>query len=105
MKWIEVVQLRASERNQNVLESRLKELVKGINRENGHGRIMIFRRTLVPMDYSIHLVHHDNVVENQGSSLGLQLAAALKEFGLVNHSIWKDVTSQIETREDEKRAR
>ena len=105
MKWIEVVQLRAPEKNQSVLESRLKELVKGINRENGHGRIMVFRRTLIPMDYSIHLVHHDKAIENAGSPLGLQLAAALKEFGLVNHSIWNDVTSQIDTREDGKGVR
>jgi hypothetical protein len=34
-------------------------------------------------------------MEHAGSPLGLQLVAVLKEFGLVNHSIWNDVTTQF----------
>jgi len=30
-------------------------------------------------------------VENNGSRLGLRLASALKEFGLVNHSVWVEM--------------
>ena len=53
---------------------------------------MVYSRALIPMDYSIHIIHNHEEVENEGSPLGLQLVAALKEFGLVNHSIWHDVS-------------
>jgi len=95
MKWIEVVQLRAAESNQNLLDTRLKQLVKGSNRENRQPGIMVYRRALIPMDYSIHIIHDDEEMEHAGSPLGLQLVAVLKEFGLVNHSIWNDVTTQF----------
>lgn len=100
MKWIEVVQLRAAERHRNILETRLKQLVKGVNMENGPRRITVYRRALIPMDYSIHIVHKGKAMENAGSPLGLQLVAALKEFGLVNHSVWKDATPQVDLQED-----
>jgi nucleoside-diphosphate-sugar epimerase len=34
------------------------------------------------------ITRHLKKEENSGSPLGLRLASALKEFGLVNHSIW-----------------
>ena len=86
--------MRAAERNQTILESRLKQLVKGLGRENGQPTIVVCRRALMPMDYSINLFHDSGKVENAGSPLGLQLVAVLKELGLVNHSIWNDVTAQ-----------
>jgi len=91
MRWIEVVQLRAAESNQALLDSRLKELVKGSNRENKQPCIMVYRRAVIPMDYSIHILHDEGEVENMGSPLGLHLVAVLREFGLVNHSIWNEM--------------
>jgi hypothetical protein len=43
---------------------------------------------MIDTDFSIHLFHDSKKVEKSGSPLGLRLASALKEFGLVNHSIW-----------------
>lgn len=91
MKWIEVVQLRAAGNNQNLVDTRLKQLVKGSNRENRQPSIMVCRHAVIPMDYSIHIIHNDKAMERTGSPLGLQLVAVLKEFGLVNHSIWHPV--------------
>jgi len=95
MGWVEVVQLRAAESNHNLLDTRLKQLTKGRNRENKQPRIMVYRRAVIPMDYSIHIIHNDEAVARTGSPLGLHLVAELKEFGLVNHSIWNDVTTQF----------
>lgn len=100
MKWIEVVLLRAAEKNQKILETRLKQLVRGMSRESGQRRIIVYRRVMVTMDYSIHIIHNGEEAENAGSPLGLQLTAALKEFGLVNHSIWKDATPQFDIQEE-----
>ena len=50
--------------------------------------IKSYSRVMIDSDFSIHLFHDSKKVENNGSPLGLRLALALKEFGLVNHSIW-----------------
>jgi len=50
--------------------------------------VKAYCRLMIDTDFSIHLFHDSKKVEKSGSPLGLRLAAALKEFGLVNHSIW-----------------
>lgn len=102
MNWIEVVQLRTAERNHNILESRLNQLAGEINREHGPGSIMVYKRSLIPTDYSIQIIHNSGKVEDAGSPLGLRLVAALKEFGLVNHSVWMDVTPRCHRHGDVK---
>ena len=49
---------------------------------------------MIDTDFSIHLFHDSKKMERSGSSLGLCLASALKEFGLVNHSIWIEMHSK-----------
>jgi hypothetical protein len=53
--------------------------------------IMAFSRVSIDTDFSIHIFHDSKKIENSGSRLGLRLAAALKEFGLVHHSIWREM--------------
>jgi hypothetical protein len=55
---------------------------------------MAYSRVLVDTDFSINISHNSKKVENGGSRLGLRLVAALKEFGLVNHSIWIEMHSK-----------
>jgi hypothetical protein len=68
------------------LESKLQKLIDQVEKEKQG--IMAYTRVLIDTDFSIHLFHDSNKVENSGSSLGLRLASALKEFGTINHSIW-----------------
>jgi len=70
------------------LESQLQKLINEVKRETKKQAIMVYSRVLIDTDFSIHLFHDSTKVENSGSPLGLRLASALKEFGLVNHSIW-----------------
>lgn len=41
--------------------------------------------------FSYYLHHYPKNVENNGSRLSLRLASALKEFGLVGHSVWVEM--------------
>ena len=88
MKWLEVIGLRAANSNRELLESQLQKLIKEVGRETKKQAIKSFSRVMIDTDFSIHLFHDSKKVENSGSPLGLRLASALKEFGLVNHSIW-----------------
>lgn len=94
MKWLEIIELRSVDSNRERLESKLQKLIDQVDKEKKKQRIMAYTRVLIDTDFSIHLFHDSNKVENSGSSLGLRLASALKEFGTINHSIWIQMHSK-----------
>ena len=91
MKWIEVIQLRIVDSNRDFLESQLQKLIDEVNKESKMQTIKSYSRVMIDSDFSIHLFHDSKKVDNSGSPLGLRLASALKEYGLVNHSIWLEM--------------
>ena len=88
MKWLEIIELRSAGSNQALLESHLKNLLDEVRNEAKQQAIKVYRRVIVDTDFSIHLMHNSKKLENSGSPLGLRLVSALKEYGLVNHSVW-----------------
>jgi hypothetical protein len=88
MKWIEVIGIRSADRNREILESKLQRLIDEMGEEGKKQVIMAYRRVLINTDFSIHIHHDSKNVQNGGSRLGLYLVNALKEFGMVNHSMW-----------------
>ena len=88
MKWLEIIELRSVDSNRESLESQLKKLINEVDKEIKKQTIKTYNRVMIDTDFSIHLLHESKKVDKGGSSLGLHLASALKEFGLVNHSVW-----------------
>ena len=88
MKWLEIIELRSVDSNRELLESQLQNLTNELDKETKKQAIKAYSRVMIDTDFRIHLFHDSKNVENSGSQLGLCIASALKEFGLVNHSIW-----------------
>jgi hypothetical protein len=88
MKWLEIIELRTVDCNRDFLESYLQKLIVEINKETKVEVAKVYSRNLLNTDFSIHLIHDSNKAETNGSTLGLRIISGLKEFGLVNHSIW-----------------
>jgi hypothetical protein len=88
MKWLEIIELRSVGRDQGLLESQFKELVKEVDKEANRQAIKAYSRVMRDTDFSFHLFHDSDQIEPGGSPLGLQIASSLKEFGLVNHTVW-----------------
>jgi len=88
MNWLEIIELRTVNSNQNVLESKLKLVLDEIHKAASKHIIKVYNRLALDSDLSVHLLHSSNKVDINGSPVGLQLVSALKEFGLTNHSIW-----------------
>jgi hypothetical protein len=91
MKWLEIIELRSVDRNRDLLISQLHKLSNEVYQETGKQTVTIYCCVKFKSDFSIHLFHHSKEVEFSGSPLGIRLASALKEFGLVNHSIWAEM--------------
>ncbi len=88
MKWIEIIELHSVSSNRELLKSQMRNLINEVDKEAKKQAIKVYSRVMVDTDFSIHLFHDSKKIDNSGSPLGLRLAAALKEFGLVNHSVW-----------------
>ena len=94
MKWLEIIELRSVGNDRELLESQLQNLTNELDKETKKQAIKVYSHTTVETDFRIHLFHDSKKVENSGSQLGLCIASALKEFGLVNHSIWNEMHSK-----------
>lgn len=88
MKWIEIVELRTSKASTISIERFLGDWLNKIKKEEKQTRIKIYKRVFVETDISVHLFYESKSMKTGFSSLGAQLVSELKEFGLVNHSVW-----------------
>ena len=94
MTWLEIIELRSAGGNNKLLESQMQKLVNEVYERTKNNAVRVYCRLMIDTDFSIHLFHDSKKVEKSGSPLGLRLASALKEFGLVNHSIWIEMHSK-----------
>lgn len=88
MKWLEVIHLRSAKQDSDLLNAFLDQLVDDISKEEGSGKINLFRRAHLETDVCLQLHHESEQVKLPGSRLGMHLAEALKRFGMVNHTVW-----------------
>ncbi len=73
-----------------VIDSQLQSLINEIKQETRQQAIKVYSNITVETDFSIHLYNDSKITDISGSPLGQRLASALKEFGLVNHSVWTE---------------
>lgn len=88
MKWSEVIMVRSVGNSPEVMASTIRELINDVARDLGREAIRVFRREKLDTDVCIVLFHNVKKTKTGGSALGLRLVAALKEVGLVRHTIW-----------------
>ena len=86
MKWLEVIKLRSAGGSSGLLDELLLP-IPGSN-QSGLVEMKTYRHAVLETDVSVHLYWNSEMPETNGSGLGLRLAQALKEFGLIDHSVW-----------------
>ena len=87
MKWLEVIKLRAAGNGEGLLEELFREMNKA-GQKRGLVEIKTYRHAALETDLSVHLHWESDRPDQNGSLLGLHLVQALKEFGLIDHSVW-----------------
>jgi len=93
MKWLEIIELRSVGGNRALLESQLQSLVNEVSHKAALQTIKVYGHVGVETDFSVHLMHDSKEADFSWSPLGLRLASMLKEYGLVNHSVWVEKRS------------
>lgn len=89
MKTLEIVHLRSPVHNAKDLGDQILASI-GMARLNLED-VRIYRRAGLQTDLAIH-IFHPNESATASTVLGAHLAAALKAYGLVEHTKWEELT-------------
>jgi hypothetical protein len=88
MKWIEIINLRSAGATRDSIEQKIPRSVAEVDQSKDLISVQVYRHATLDTDLSVHLLFECFKAEVQPSALGQALAWALKEFGLVSHSLW-----------------
>jgi len=91
--WIEIIEIRSFPGSCNLLELHIKSFREVIQKKHPNQSIKVFSKANLNTDFVI-LIHNESIdYKSEGSKLGLQMASALKEFGMINHAVWLEFQS------------
>lgn len=90
MKWAEVITVRSTGGDSKRLASALRSLMEDVDTKHRREQIRLYQRIGLGSDFCLVLFHEGEKVASDGSRIGLRLTAALKDFGMVNHTVWDD---------------
>lgn len=91
MHWVEVIQLRITRRNTRQVVAIVQKLASEARTEGTCRSVRMCRRADIDTDLCLLFFHENPPVQGYGSTLGIRISAALKEFGMVNHNTWVEV--------------
>jgi hypothetical protein len=88
--WVEIINLRAAGGTESVVTAGfLFSLVEGAEAK-GLLAVKILTRPVVPTDFSLHLEWEVKRLPSGGSPLGMRFTGILRDYGLINHTVWKE---------------
>ena len=95
MKLQEIIEIRTSKNLQAQVEKLLKDLIKDIKVDSENNGVKLFQRMNLEVDFAIQLIIDSRDIKGNGSRLGHRVASIMKEHGIVNHSIWKELDEKL----------
>jgi hypothetical protein len=87
MRWIEIIEVRSRRGCNDELEEMLNVLVQDIN-ANNEACIRVYKCMRLETDFRINIYHDSDVVDINGSQLGLRIESLVRGLGMANHRIW-----------------
>ena len=90
MSTLEIVHLRSSGESLETLSDLIKESIwaEGIGTEV----VTLYRRHGLETDVAVHIRCPEGAARNGPSALAFHLAHGLREFGLVEHTVWEQMS-------------
>lgn len=96
MEWVEIITLRSSGKINRQFVDELLERVPDCESPTDTPRLVEVRayyHSVVETDFSIHIRWESEPGRQDKSPLGLRLSTALRNLGLLNHSVWLETKS------------
>lgn len=89
MRTLEIVHLRSSGESLETLIDLIKESIWADG--NGSEVATIYRRSGLATDIAIHIRRDRSSSGNGPIALACRLTAALREYGIVEHTVWEEM--------------
>ena len=86
--WLETIQIRTGGNQTEQIAEKITRMLDDLEQNGDSPDIVLFRHGSLPSDFNLHLSHRNRSSPPEKSQTGLQLAASLKELGLISHTIW-----------------
>ena len=97
MHWVEIITLRSPG---NINRELVDELLKSIDDSDAATdtskhlvEIKMYHHSVVETDLSIHIYWKSEPGSQDKSPLGLKISSALRNLGLLNHSVWVETAA------------
>lgn len=90
MKITEIIHVRLSA---GIPQSLSEKIRKSIRAEASAKIFTIFQRDNLKSDLAVHIHRNEDSSQIGPSQFGIHLASSLKEYGLVDHTVWKELIS------------
>jgi hypothetical protein len=90
MKTTEIIHVRLSA---SVPQSLSEKIWKSIGPEISAEIFKIFQRDNLESDFAVHIHRNEDYAQCGPSQIGIRLASSLKAYGLVEHTVWKELLS------------
>lgn len=91
---LEIIHLRSVHRPPREIHQAIAESMRTITESEPQVRLYVHLQ--VVGDLSVHLIRPSRDRLARASHLGLRLAEALKDYGMVEHSVWAEITDLAE---------
>lgn len=88
MEWLEFIRLRTIQARAGRIAGDLKAHIEGLGEEAGLIGTRLYAAVLPDGDFILALFWNTDRVAANGSSVAQRLIPALREHGLVNHTVW-----------------
>ncbi len=88
MTHLEIIEIRTTGKNHDALEAYLANWQAEVLTVENAPQVNIYRHTALDSDFSIHLLYDAETEQAAVQALSERLASDLKEFGLVNQTVW-----------------
>lgn len=90
MKSIEIIEIRLSQNLNNVLENEIGNVIEEVMENEPGYTLKLYNKLQLKSDYMIIIYHTQKLTNHKGSELGQRLKVALKNFGMINHNVWRE---------------
>jgi len=87
----EIIEIRTSKSLQAQVEKLLQDLIEDIQGDSENTGAKLFQRMNFEVDFTFQINIDSRDISSEGSKLGQRVATIMKEHGIVNHSIWKEL--------------
>ncbi len=88
MKFLEIIEVRSHAAGYEQMRTELIQFANEINASMGNESVRVYTRYHMQSDFSVHIEHSYEHSANEDSHAGSQLMRVLRDYGLVNRTVW-----------------